>query len=150
MKTDVKSESNISPQLIRVKRIDAHINALYELLKNRRFNISHNTLPTFNEHKLFVINNPYRVWYLIKIKDCFVGSIYILKDNCIGVYVIEENEHIIKKSIEWVLKKNKPLPAIKSVRAENFHINVSPNNKKVITILESMGATPIQVTFLFK
>ena len=144
------NKSEISPKFIPVKKNDKHIKALYQILKNRRFNISNNSLPNFNEHKLFVINNPYRAWYLIEVDNSFVGSMYILKSNCIGVYVLDQNEHVIRKTIEWVLKNKKPLPEIKSVRASNFYINIAPNNKIYTTIVENMGATPIQSTFLFK
>lgn len=144
------NNSGISPKLIPVKKIDSHINALYEILKNRRFNISNISLPNFDEHKLFVINNPYRAWYLIEVDNSYVGSMYLMKDNCIGVYVVDQNEDIIRKVIEWVLKNKKPLSEIKSVRTSNFHINLAPNNEKVSKIVEGMGAIPIQLTFSFK
>ena len=143
-------KSEILPKFVPVKKNDKHINALYKILKNRKFNISNNSLPSFSEHKLFVINNPYRVWYLIEVDKFFVGSIYLLKDNCIGVHVIDQDESIIKKSIEWVLKNKKPLQEIKSVRASYFHINLPPNNIIFTKIIESMGATLIQSTFSFK
>ena len=100
------NNSQISPKLIPVKKIDAHIDALYVILKNRKFNISSNSLPSFNEHKLFVINNPYRAWYLIEVDNSFVGSMYLMKDNCIGVYVVDQNEDIIRKVIEQRQKNN--------------------------------------------
>jgi hypothetical protein len=150
MEVDFMNNSQISPKLIPVKKIDAHIDALYVILKNRKFNISNNSLPSFNEHKLFVINNPYRYWYLIEVDNSFVGSMYLLKDNCIGLYVVDQNENVIRKTIEWVLKNKKPLPEIKSVRVPNFHINLTPSNKIFTTIVEDMGAIPIQLTYSFK
>jgi hypothetical protein len=150
MKIDFMKKNEILPKFVPVKKIDKHINALYKILKNRKFNISNNSLPSFSEHKLFVINNPYRAWYLIEVDNFFVGSIYLLNDNCIGLYVIDQDESIIKQTIEWVLKNKKPLPEIKSVRVSNFHINLPPNNRIFTKIIESMGATSIQSTFLFK
>lgn len=140
----------ISPKLVRIKKNDDHIRVLYELLKKRKFNISNQNLPTFKEHKLFVLNNPYRAWYLIEVNKSFVGTIYLLKDNCVGIYVEERNKYVIEKTIEWVLKNKKPLPEIKSVRASNFHINIAPNNKMISSVLLKMGATPIQLTYSFK
>ena len=124
--------------------------ALYELLKNRKFNISNQNLPTFTEHRLFVLNNPYRAWYLIEVNKLFVGTMYLLKDNCIGIQVEEKNKYVIEKTIEWVLRNKKPLPGIKSVRASGFHINIAPNNKIFSSILRKMGATPIQLTYSLK
>ena len=137
-------------KLIRIKKNDVHIKALYELLKNRKFNISNHNLPTFREHKLFVINNPYRAWYLIEVNNLFVGTMYLLKDNCIGIYVEDQNKYVIEKIIDWVLRNKKPLPAIKSVRAPDFHINIAPNNKILSSVLRKMGATPIQLTYSLK
>jgi hypothetical protein len=140
----------ILPKRVRVQKNDVHIKALYELLKNRKFNISNQNLPTFNEHKLFVLNNPYRDWYLIEVNKFFVGTMYLLKDNCIGIYVEEQNKYLIEKTIEWVLRNKKPLSGIKSVRASDFHINIAPNNKIVASVLRKMGATPIQLTYSLK
>ncbi len=140
----------ILPKLIRIKKNDVHIKALYELLKNRKFNISNQNLPTYSEHKLFVLNNPYRAWYLIEMNKLFVGTIYILKDNCIGIYVEEQNKYVIEKTIEWVLRNKKPLPAIKSVRGSDFYINIAPNNKIISSVLRKMGAAPIQLTYSLK
>jgi hypothetical protein len=137
----------ILPKLIRIKKNDVHIKALYKLLKNRKFNISNQNLPTFREHRLFVLNNPYRAWYLIEFNKVFVGTMYLLKDNCIGIYVEEQNKYVIEKTIEWVLMNKKPLPAIKSVRTSNFHINIALNNKIFSSVLRKMGATPIQLTY---
>ena len=41
---------------------------LYDQLRNRIHTISHNKLPSFNEHKQFVINNPYRAWFMIQVE----------------------------------------------------------------------------------
>jgi hypothetical protein len=144
------SKTSIPTKFIPVKKNNQHINALYKILKNRKFNISNNSIPSFSEHKLFVINNPYREWFLIEVNKSFVGSLYLMNDNCIGVHVIDQDERIIRKSIEWVLENKKPLPEIKSVRVSNFHINLPPNNITFTKIIESMGATSIQSTFLFK
>ena len=137
-------------KIVRVKKNDTHISALYELLKKREFNISNNDLPKFSEHKSFVINHPYRAWYLIEIDQIYVGTLYLLKNNCIGIYIENQNEYFIRKIIKWVLINKKPLPPIKSVRAAGFHINLSPTNKIFSAILEEIGAVPIQVTYSLK
>jgi hypothetical protein len=140
----------IVPKLVRIKKNDVHIKALYDILKNRKFNISNQNLPTFSEHKLFVLNNPYRAWYLIEVNKLFVGTMYLLKNNCIGIYVEEQNKYLIEKIIGWVLENKKPLPEIKSVRTSDFHINIAPNNKIISSVLRKMGATPIQLTYSLK
>ena len=62
-----------------------HIDILFKLLSNRKFNISHKEMPSFSEHEKFVSSNPYRYWYLISNKKKYIGSFYIQYDNSIGI-----------------------------------------------------------------
>ena len=72
----------------------SHIEHLYKLLKNKKFNISHVKLPTYDEHKEFVQNNPYRKWFLIYIKNLVSGSVYISNENYIGINLPSNNSDI--------------------------------------------------------
>lgn len=146
--TKIKSDGAL--KFIRVRKDGEHTKALYKLLKSRIYNISNSTIPSYEEHEFFVKNHPYRVWYLIQKEGLYVGSLYILRDNCIGIYAINEDAFVIKNSIYWVIKKYKPLPAIKSVRASNFFINISPDNKLLIELLYELNAELLQLTFAFK
>ena len=139
-----------SVRLVRIKNTKEHIDALYALLKSRKFNISNHRIPSYAEHKLFVMNNPYRAWYLIEVNKKYTGTVYLLKDNCVGIYAGEKNADVIKYVIRWILKNKSPLPGIKSVRPSNFFINLAPANKYMSLILKKMGATPIQVTYTLK
>ena len=138
-------------ELIKIdyKKIN-HIRILYILLSKRNYNISHNKLPTYQEHKDFVINSPYRVWYLIKKNNQFIGTIYISNENVIGINVndlkVEDYEIILKN----LLSKYDPLKPIKSVRNASFLINVNPNNLKLIECMKKIGMEHIQSTFLLK
>ena len=135
--------------LIKIKKTDAHAKILFEILSKRKTNISHKSLPSYSNHKSFVLNHPYRAWYLIKHNDEFIGNAYILKSNCIGINIIKNNKIVVPIVIEELLSKYKPLKAIKSVRAAEFDFNVAPSNKEYISILERMGAKLAQVTFVF-
>ena len=53
-----KKDNNII--LLPIKNIEKHIEFLYELLNARKHNISHEKIPSFSEHRLFVDNHPYR------------------------------------------------------------------------------------------
>jgi hypothetical protein len=143
-------ESNIEIDLERVKRNDEHATILYELLKQRKHRISHKSLPSFEEHKSFVISHPYRIWFLIRTSDRYVGSIYAYKNNGIGISVNFGKEKFIEPAISLFLKINKPLKPIKSVRSAEFGVYAAPTDKKLISILESMGGHFAQVTYLFK
>ena len=141
------TEANSSLKFIRIRNKEAHIIALYDLLKTRIFNISNTQLPSLEEHKNFVVNNPYRAWYLIERNKCFIGSVYLLKNNCVGIYVSKQEDGVIRAIINWILKYKKPLPEIKSVRAPYFHINVSPNNLALAATLQDMHYKAVQITW---
>jgi hypothetical protein len=136
--------------LIPVETNKEHIEILYHLLKNRVYNISHQKLPDYNSHKSFVYNHPYRKWFLVKNNDEYIGSIYILDNNCIGVNIDTHDMDVIKKSINWILMEVRPLEGIKSLRNEHFHININPRNKEMIGLVNSMNATLIEQTYIIK
>jgi hypothetical protein len=132
---------------IRVKKDNESTIALYRLLKRRAFNISQKTLPSFEKHKAFVFNHPYRIWYLIKLGNEYVGTVYLLKNNCLGIYLANLEPVGVLSVIKWILQKHKPLPEIKSVRAANYHINVPFHNMRLREILEENLSEPIQITY---
>lgn len=136
--------------LIKIKKSDAHVKILFNLLKKRENNISHQSLPSYSSHKNFVLNHPYRAWYLVKQNDELIGNAYILKNNCIGINIIKNTMIVTPIVIEELLRKYKPLKAIQSVRTAQFDFNVAPSNKEYISILEQMGAKLAQVSFIFE
>ena len=124
------------------------INVLFQLLKKRKHNISNTSLPTINSHIEFVKNHPYRAWYLIKSDDIYVGSTYVMKNNCIGISLIDDVS-IFPQVIKLISKKHKPLKEIKSVRPSNFYINIAPNNIDIESQLINLGAIKIQLSYSF-
>jgi hypothetical protein len=133
-----------------VSNSEKDIEALYKLLNDRSHNISHNSLTSFNEHKSFVLNHPYREWFLIKNRNLVVGSIYILKSNGIGININNDDGIIIKESIEWILTNFEPLPEIKSIRSKYFHINVHPDNKAMSNCLSKLDSMLIEHTYILR
>lgn len=124
------------------------VKILYDLLKHRKYPISHTAQPTPKEHRIFVLNYPYRTWYLIKFGSSYIGSFYLLRDNSIGISLSMHEESILCDVLNFILQKYKPLKEIKSLRAPYFHLNISPENKQMILCLESIGAKKIQLTYL--
>ena len=92
-KTSLQFDSN-SVSLKKVSKDD--IRFLYNLLKERdsRVNISHRTMPSYEEHTHFVLSNPYSVWYVIKLKNKKTGSIYLSKQNEIGIFIKKEFQNL--------------------------------------------------------
>ena len=123
---------------------------LYELLAKKKFNISHNNLPNIREHCNFVLNNPYRVWFFLKNSIKVVGSVYLTKDNIIGLNIpnAETNDYV--QCISLVTKKLKPLEPIKSVRSKFFSVNVNPKNIKLIRALNLLKMEHVENTYILR
>ncbi|CAN1514160.1 hypothetical protein MCEHALHM7_00906 [Methylophilaceae bacterium] len=124
------------------------IDTLFQLLKNRIYNISNVSIPTLEAHIKFVKNHPYRAWYLIKANGLYVGSAYVMENNCIGISLLD-NALIFSEVVNFILKKHKPLKEIRSLRPSHFYINIAPKNKKIESQLIRIGASKIQSTYSF-
>ena len=115
---------------------------LYELLKNRnqQANISHKTMPTFEEHVEFVMSKPYYTWYVIEYTNKKIGSIYLSKQDEIGISFVDDSfhdqfgNHVIK-----LLTKKNP--------RKRYLANVSPLNKKLQNFFVNNGFTELEYTY---
>jgi hypothetical protein len=134
---------------IKITNSEEHLLYLYKSLKNRKFNVSNIKTPSFDEHKNFVLKHPYRVWTIIKISQKLVGTIYIQKDNSIGIHVDKNCSQYIPKILKKVFQTWNPLPPIKSVRSSKFLINVASEDYSTARTLEKFGAKKIQTTYRF-
>ena len=89
-------------KLISVYEADPELTAttLWDLLTSRPAvaNISHKSMPTWQEHLAFIASKPYPIWYLIEgpvelsevgYISGFIGSIYLTKNNEIGLGILE-------------------------------------------------------------
>jgi hypothetical protein len=128
---------------------EEQIQALYGLLDSRKHHISHKEKPSYAEHVAFVHDHPYRAWLLVHESETCIGSVYLHKDNTIGVNIEEERvADRLAEILGKILQSYRPLPAIKSVRSGSFSINVAPTNQAVISALENCGFSVAQVTYL--
>ena len=125
----------------------ASVRTLYELLKVRNFSISHEKLPSFEEHEKFVKSHPYRQWWLVQENSKLIGSVYLTNDNAIGINLIEEDQRIYYGILEKIIHENTPLPQIPSVRPKFFYVNVAPENLALKDALSKMGAKHTQCSY---
>ena len=121
--------------------------ALYELLKNRKFKISSHVMPTMKMHREFVSNHPYRVWYLIKRNGQFIGSTYLLDTNCLSISLSQDQDLMFDEILNFMITNHSPLSEIKSVRPPNFYINIAADHENAKIELENLGARRIQITY---
>ncbi len=115
---------------------------LFELLKQRRplANISHKRMPIWEEHVKFVKSKPYSKWYVIIHEEKKIGSIYLSKQNEIGIHLCKKNE-----SDSLYINAIKELMRVNSKRI--FLANTSPKNKKYIKYFQELGLKMIHHTY---
>ncbi len=134
--------NNTSIKLNRVKKSDALF--LYDLLRERdpRANISHKKMPSYEEHVKFILSNPYKIWYIIYLGNTKSGSIYLSKQNEIGIFILSKHQgkNIGKQALQLLMKKNPE---------SRYLANVNPKNRKSINFFKKNKFTLIQHTYEF-
>jgi len=115
---------------------------LYELLKERdeKTNISHKRMPTFKNHVKFIISKPYDKWYIIIEKEVKVGSIYLSKQNEIGIFLKKGKRRcgIGQKALELIIEKNP---------RKRYLANINPKNHKSKKFFMNNDFKLIQYTY---
>lgn len=107
--------------------LQMYARVLYKLLEERKpeVNISHEKMPSFQEHLDFIQTRPYSEWYLIQSLDergyPFVGGIYLNQDNSIGIGILDnyKRQHYASTALEELIKAN-PRP--------KYYANINPAN----------------------
>lgn len=136
-------------ELEKVIPTDTQVLNLFEQLKRRVHSISHDIMPTYEEHKHFVTENPYRAWFIIKKGKEILGNVYVQNDNSVGLNNLDNVETAVIKEILKVLRnKLEPLSKIPSVRYKDFHLNVSVSNVKLQKKLKTIGYKVSQISFI--
>ena len=115
---------------------------LYDLLKERdsNVNISHKKMPTYNQHIKFVMSQPYSKWYIIQQNVQSIGSIYLSKQNEIGIFLIKNmrGKKIGQMALEMIMNKHPK---------KRFLANVNPKNKKSMDFFIQNDFKLIQYTY---
>ncbi|MDA9702924.1 pseudaminic acid synthase [Paracoccaceae bacterium] len=133
---------------------DKQILILYDLLKTRKFSISHDLMPTMDQHENFVKNHPYRGWYLIhdaSNNSNIVGSVYVSFDNSVGLNMDMGKIAFSAEYFTQILKKQiRPLAPKPSKTFGDFFYNVSPKNNDMVRWLSSCEYFVSQISFSCK
>ena len=115
---------------------------LFDLLEERnpRVNISHKKMPTYNQHTKFIKSKPYSKWYIILKSKQKIGSIYLSKNDEIGIFLLKkfQGKNVGNFVLNELMKKNP---------RKRFLANVSPKNKKSIEFFKKNDFKLIQYTF---
>ena len=133
-----KIQSSISLKSV----TNSDVKFLFDLLKERnpRVNISHKKMPTYKQHTKFIESKPYSKWYIILESKQKIGSIYLSKNDEIGIFLSKkfQGKNVGNFALNELMKKNP---------RKRFLANVSPKNKKSMEFFKKNGFKLIQYTF---
>ena len=100
---------------------------LYKILDERitLVSISHKKMPTYRKHIEFVLSKPYSKWYVIYLNSNKIGSIYLSKQNEIGISISKkmQGKRYEQIALEILMDKNP---------RDRYISNCNPKNKKLI------------------
>ena len=121
---------------------NSDVKFLFDLLKERdaRVNISHRKMPTYSQHTKFIKSKPYSKWYIILKSKQKIGSIYLSKNDEIGIFLSKkfQGKNVGNFALNELMKKNP---------RKRFLANVNPKNKKSIQFFKNNKFKLIQHTF---
>ena len=126
---------------------DKQIKVLYKLLKDRNYSISHKILPSYKTHEKFVLDNPYRCWYLVCFKKTYIGSFYLKKDNSVGININLQKKQILKSILFFIKNNYSPSKFLPSLVPPYFYINVSSKNTDLQNLIEEFGGDLLQISY---
>jgi hypothetical protein len=151
-------------KLVSVYNVKESASVLYELLHERRPEtfVSHETMPTREEHEEFVASIPFRYWYLIRILTvndetmsvrgyAYIGAIEVTELNEIGISILKRFQSYGhgRKALELFMSTHRPLPAIKAKRNARWLANVATENHGSKLFFRRMNFRPIQETWVY-
>ena len=118
---------------------------LYNLLKERNpnVNISHKKVPAYSEHVKFVKSKPYTKWNIIEYGKQKAGSIYLSKNDEIGIFLKKQfqGKNVAQESLKLFMKMNP---------RKRYLANVSPKNIGSQKFFKKSGFKLIQYTYEFQ
>lgn len=115
---------------------------LFKLLKERdpKANISHKKMPTYVEHEKFIKSKPYSKWCIIEFGKSKIGSIYLSKNDEIGIFIKKQfhGKDIGQESLIKFIKMNP---------RKRYLANVNPKNLISQKFFKKNNFKLIQYTF---
>jgi RimJ/RimL family protein N-acetyltransferase len=115
---------------------------LYRLLQERtdEINISHRAMPRWEDHIRFVASRPYSEWYLIEQQGEFIGSIYLSRQDEIGIFIFRarQGSGLGRQAIAALIARHP---------RKRYLANINPANHRSIAFFQNLGFRHIQNTY---
>ena len=115
---------------------------LFELLKQREgiVNISHKSLPAWEDHVDYIKNHSYQSWDIIWVDETRIGNIYLTEKDEIGIFLDKkfQSNGYGSQAINEFMKKN---------GKKRYLANINPTHYKSIQFFGKHGFLHIQNTY---
>src|SRR5260221_5761064 len=123
---------------------DSALITLYQLLQERKpeQNISHEKMPTWEEHVAYIAKRPVPHWYLIEDGGPWIGSIYLSRRREIGIWIFSAEQ---RKGYGTAAVHNVML-----LHPGEFYANVAPMNLDSHAFFNRMDFKITQATYKFR
>jgi len=137
---------------------------LYELLSEREpeARVSHEKMPTWQEHLEFITTRPFRFWYLIAVPTIdvethgvggfrYVGALEVTDMNEVGISILKKYQNLGYGTAAWeaFVQNHQPLPAIRARRNGRWLANVATDNTQSKLFFRKLGFKTIQETLRY-
>lgn len=123
---------------------------LYDLLSERKAyeSISHEEMPTFFQHQVFVDSRPYRSWHFItnphsKDYTDIIGTVAVTRQNEVAIAIFKKH-----RRKRWATKAIVAL--LEMYPKIEFLANINPTNQKSIDLFGRLGFKHVQNTYKIK
>jgi len=115
---------------------------LYALLGERTKNqsISHEEMPSFDEHIAFIESRPYLYWYRIRNENSCVGAIYLTEKREIGIGIF--------KDFQGQGYAGAAINQLMGLHPGKFLANINPENEWSIHLFQKLDFKHIQNTYV--
>lgn len=103
-------------------------------------NISHQGMPTWDQHVQFVDGKPYKSWHLIQLDGDIAGAVYLSKQSEIGIHVFARHQGrgIGRAAVLELMAWHPGL---------RLFANVAPFNEKSMKLFVELGFHLVEHTF---
>lgn len=119
------------------------VDLLWQVLKEspREANISHQAMPTLDEHANFIASHPYAAWYLVDVgADYYAGAVYLTQDREIGIRILKRFRGFGYGRMATMALMDKHGPG-------RYLANIAPRNFVSQAMFQDIGFRVIQHTY---
>ena len=76
-----------------------------------------------------------------------IGSLYLKKDNSIGLNLHDPSVEVVKSCIHFITTNHQAQSSEASMVPKFFYVNIAASNEPIIAIMAKLNLEPLQISF---